>query len=218
MIVETPDAVTLVGGGDLGTDDLSVALTAAPVLVAADGGADAVLAAGLRPVAVIGDMDSLSAPARAAFGGLLHRVAEQETTDFDKALRAIRAPVVVAVGFAGGRIDHLLAVLHSLILHRDRPCLVLGPADLIFHCPPDLRLDLAPGCPLSLFPMAEVTVDSDGLEWPTAGLRLAPGRVIGTSNRVTGPVRLWPSAPGLMVTVPRAALAQAVAALVTRRE
>jgi thiamine pyrophosphokinase len=59
-------------------------------LVAADGGADRALALGHVPQAVIGDMDSLSDGAPATLADRLHPVAEQETTDFDKALRMIR--------------------------------------------------------------------------------------------------------------------------------
>jgi thiamine pyrophosphokinase len=213
MIVDSTAPVTLVGGGPCDTATLQEALTLAPVLVAADGGADHCLAAGLTPRAVIGDLDSISEAARAAFADRLMPVREQETTDFDKALRAIHAPLVIGVGFAGGRIDHMLAVLHSLMVHPGRRCIVLGPDDLVFHCPAELSLDLPPGLALSLFPLAELRVTSGGLVWPTDRLVLAPGRRIGTSNAVAGPVRLAPTGPGLLVMLPRTALARAAAAL-----
>ncbi|HVG47442.1 MAG TPA: thiamine diphosphokinase [Rubellimicrobium sp.] len=213
VIVQSQDPVTLVGGGALAPGDLPRALALAPILVAADGGADRVLASGARPAAVIGDMDSLSEAARQAFADRLHPVAEQETTDFDKALTRIDAPVVLALGFAGGRLDHELAALHSLVLRADRPCLLLGPATLAFHAPPDLALPLAPGTLVSLFPFAPVAVESEGLLWPTAGLAFAPQARIGTSNEARGPVRLRPSGPGMLVILPRAALSPALAAL-----
>ena len=103
------------------------------------------------PVAVIGDMDSLSPEAAMAFADRLHPVPEQETTDFDKALTRIEAPLVLALGFAGGRLDHELAALHSLVLRADRPCILLGPATLAFHAPPDLSLPLGPGTLVSSF-------------------------------------------------------------------
>ena len=34
---------------------------------------------------------------------------DQDTTDFDKALRHIKAPVVIGAGFSGARTDHALA-------------------------------------------------------------------------------------------------------------
>ena len=83
------------------------------------GGRARALAAGIVPQAVIGDLDSISEAGRAAIPpGRLHRVAEQETTDFEKALRHIAAPFVLGVGFAGTRIDHLLAALTTLVRLR----------------------------------------------------------------------------------------------------
>ena len=213
VIVQSQEPVTLVGGGPLPPGDLALALGLAPILVVADGGADAALAGGAWPVAVIGDMDSLSPEAARAYADRLHSVPEQETTDFDKALTRIDAPVVIALGFAGGRLDHELAALHSLVLRADRPCVLLGPSTLAFHAPPDLALPLGPGTVVSLFPFAPVGVTSEGLLWPTEGLAFAPDSRIGTSNEARGPVRLRPAAPGMLVILPRAALPLAVAAL-----
>jgi thiamine pyrophosphokinase len=174
-----------------------------------------VLTAGLRPAAVIGDMDSLSAAAATAFADCLHPIAEQETTDFDKTLRHIAAPLVIAIGVTGGRFDHELAVMHTLVRRADRRCIVMGAESLTFVCPPDLALDLDPGMVLSLFPMGPVGVASDGLRWPTAGLAFAPDRLIGTSNEVTGPVRLMADGPRMLVILPRRTLGMAVKALMS---
>ena len=58
------EGVTLIGGGEVGPQALAAALALAPVVAAADSGADAALAHGLLPRAVIGDLDSLSDDAR----------------------------------------------------------------------------------------------------------------------------------------------------------
>ena len=213
-IVHTPGGATLAGGAPFAAADLDDALRHAPALVAADGGANRLLALGRRPQAVIGDMDSLSAEVRAALAGRLHPVAEQETTDFDKALTRIEAALVIGVGFTGGRIDHELAAFHSLALRADRPCLLLGRETLAFHGPPRLALALDAGTPVSLFPLGEVEVASEGLRWPTTGLRFSPMRRIGTSNEAAGGgVLLRPDRPGMLVILPRAALGAAVPAL-----
>lgn len=213
MIVRSPEPVTLVGGGDLGMDDLATALSRAPALVAADGGAAALLAAGLVPLAVIGDMDSIPPDAAAAFGDRLHRVPEQETTDFDKALRGIAAPLIIAIGFTGGQMDHALAALHSLVVRPQARCVILGGDSLTFLCPPVLALDLPPGTRLSLFPLGPVMVAAQGLLWPTDGLRFAPDSRIGTSNAVAGPVLLRPDAARMLVILPRGCLDAATMAL-----
>ena len=212
-IVSSDSAVTLVGGAQFSRADLTTALSLAPTLVAADGGADAVLAAGQVPRAVIGDMDSLGDAARAAFAGRLVTVPEQETTDFDKALRHVRAPLVLALGVTGGRFDHELAMLHGLLLRPEQPCVALGAESVVCLCPPRLALDLAPGTVVSLFPMAPVRAGSTGLRWPTAGIDFAPGARIGTSNAATGPVTLTPDAPAMLLILPRTCLAVLVRAL-----
>lgn len=217
-IVSSPCPVTLLGGADVRVDDLTTALSFAPTLVAADGGANALLERGHVPEAVIGDLDSLSAAAHRAFAGRIHEIGEQETTDFDKALRSIFAPLVIALGVTGGRLDHELAGLNVLVRYPDRACIALGRETLAFHCPTDLVIDLDAGCVVSLFPMREVGVDSQGLVWPTAGLRLSPDGRIGTSNAATGPIRLRPDGTGLLVILPAGQLRAAVTALQAAQE
>ncbi|WP_373357077.1 thiamine diphosphokinase [Pseudoroseicyclus sp. CXY001] len=213
VIVSTAP-VTLVGGGPVAAEALAAALALAPRLFAADGGADRALALGHRPEAVIGDMDSLSEPARAALAGRLVEVPEQETTDFDKALRLISAPLVIGLGLRGGRLDHELAGLSVLAAHPERPCLLVGEEDLACLCPPELAPDLPAGMDLSLFPLTPCRCESEGLLWPTEGLFFEMGGRIGTSNEVAGQVRLRPDAPGMLLILPLEALGALVRALV----
>jgi thiamine pyrophosphokinase len=212
VIVQSLAGVTLVGGGLVTQAELAMAMARAPHLVAADGGADRCLRRGVMPQAVIGDFDSISAKARAAIpADRLHVMAEQETTDFDKSLRSIAAPFVLALGFAGARIDHGLAVFNTLV-RSDAPCVVIGPRDVVFHAPRRLTLQMRVGARLSLFPMAPVTGQSRGLVWPIDGIAFAPGGAIGTSNRVSAAeVDLAFDGPGMLVILPRAQLDQAIA-------
>ncbi len=203
-IVESSVGVTLVGGGPVSAALLRLALARAPRLVGADGGADRILALGHEPEAVVGDLDSITPAARARLAGRLFPLTEQVTTDFDKALRSIQAPFVLAVGFAGARMDHGLAVLTGLVAHPDRVCLLLGPQDVVFLAPPRMVLDLTPGDRLSLYPMARVTGRSQGLEWLIDGLTFAPDGMIGTSNRVIAPaVEVEMDAPSMLAILPR---------------
>ncbi len=214
VIVQKSDPVTLIGGGEVTQDDLREALLRAPTLVAADGGADQALALGAELSAVVGDFDSLSPGARAALDPtILHLVAEQETTDFDKALRAISAPLVLAVGFLGKRIDHQLAALNVLVQPHGAGCILIGPHEVVVHVTRPLVLELDPGAVVSLFPLAEVTGRSEGLEWPIDGLTLSPMARIGTSNRATGPVRIEVGGPGLLAMFPRSALDSLIQAM-----
>ena len=214
-IVQCHDGITLAGGGPFGRRDLSLCLSRAPVAVAADGGADRLLRLGTMPQAVIGDFDSISASARARIAAdRQHVLAEQATTDFDKALRSISAPLVLALGFAGARLDHGLAAMATLAQRADRRCILIGPRDVAFAAPPRLSLALPVGEPFSLFPMARVTGHSAGLEWPIEGLDFAPDGMIGTSNRVTArQVALGFDRPGMLVILPRRRLDAAIRAL-----
>lgn len=212
-IVESQTGVTLIAGGPVLSRDIKAAMARAPLVVAADGGADRALALGVRPAAVIGDMDSISDKARGLLGDVVHEVPEQESTDFDKALRNIRAPFVLALGCLGGRVDHELAVLSVLIRRQTMPCLLIGREDVVFAAPPRLNIAMQAGDRFSLFPMAQVTGRSDGLKWPIAGLTFAPDARGGTSNQALGPVRLEMDQPGMLVMVPRNRFAAALAAL-----
>lgn len=213
-IVESQNGVTLLAGGPVLARDLRAAIAYAPVVVAADGGADRALALGVRPAAVIGDMDSITPATRAQLGDVVHHVPEQESTDFDKALRNIRAPFVLALGCLGGRVDHELAVLSVLIRRQSMPCVLIGREDVVFAAPPAaLHIDMQAGDRFSLFPMAEVTGHSEGLKWPIAGIDFAPDARGGTSNEALGPVRLHMDAPGMLVILPRNRLGVALQAL-----
>ena len=213
-LLKVSEGVTLVGGGKVTRVAVNEALTLAPRLVAADGGADRALAFGHPPELVIGDLDSISSAARAALPpSSVHRIADQDTTDFEKCLALVAAPLILAVGFAGPRLDHALAVWNALVRERHPRTIVIGPHDIVFAAPPELTLPLRADTRVSLFPMAPVTGESRGLAWPIGGLAFDPAGRVGTSNRATGPVTLAFDRPGMLVILPRAALRPAAAAL-----
>ena len=171
------------------------------------------LAHGLVPQAVWGDFDSISARARAGIPPEnLHPVTEQDSTDFEKCLSRIDAPLVIAVGFAGARHDHFLAALSTLSRRIGPPCILIAAEDVITLCPPEIALDLRPGTRLSLFPMGPASGYAQGLKWPIDGLDFAPDARIGTSNAATGPVLLQTEGPMLLI-LPRAHLGTLARAL-----
>lgn len=210
------DSVTLLGASPAPFDLLDQALRIAPNLVAADGGADAARAHGSIPKAIIGDMDSIGNLDSWQNSGIqIRRIAEQTTTDFEKCLRLVQAPVIIGVGLLGGRNDHALAAMSALVANPDRAILLLDVDEVMFHCPTDLRIDLPPGTRVSLFPLRPVTgLRSEGLNWSVDGLSMAPGGRVGTSNLSTGgQVRLAFDGPGVLVILPRTTLRAAITAL-----
>lgn len=210
VIVQSTAGVTLAGGGGFSLKLLDIARAMAPKVVAADGGANRLLDLGCLAEAVIGDLDSIKAATKLRLAGRLFPIAEQKTGDFDKALRSIAAPFVLGIGFSGARLDHGLAVLNGLVRHPDKRCLLLGGRDVTFLAPREIDLDLPVGSRLSLFPMGPVQGTSEGLRWPLQGRHFAPAGLIGTSNEVTGPVRLRFDADLMLVILPRSAVAAAL--------
>ena len=203
-IVQTSTFVTLLGAGDATIAQIRRAMDLAPILVAADGGATTAVRHGLVPDLVIGDFDSITdEDLRQLPEDRLHRISDQDTTDFDKALRSVETPISVAVGFTGARLDHTLAALNVLVKYPHRRCLLLGSQDVIVLLPPRVELSLPKATRVSLFPMGSARVSSKGLKWPTDGIEFTPNGKIGTSNQaIGGPIRLLTSDPVMLLALP----------------
>lgn len=202
-IVHKLEPIALVGGADLERSVFERAIVHTSCIIAADGGARHVLRFGAIPDAVIGDMDSLSGEIKATLPkSTVHCVAEQDSTDFEKCLMRIDAPLIVGIGFLGGRLDHQLAAFHGLIRFADHKCLLLGADELVFLCPPQIELPLEAGTTVSLFPLAPTRMNASGLKWSFEALDLEPGKQIGTSNEALGPVRIAVDTPALLCILP----------------
>lgn len=171
------------------------------------------MAAGLTPAAIIGDLDSLSRHSRATFARLLHHIPEQETTDFEKALTRVAAPTIVALGFTGGRLDHVLAVLNVLARHADRAVVLADDQDASFLARTgDTQISVPAGTRLALMPLARVRVTATGLRWPLQEMVLHPAGRISSSNEAAGDAVLVQTDGPLLVTLPRAHLRSALQA------
>lgn len=206
MIITEANAVTLVGAGQATSAEINRCLALGPTLVAADGGALHCQAAGHTPSAIIGDMDSLPTHDQAQAGDSLHPIAEQDSTDFEKALRNIDAPLILGVGFAGARIDHQLACYNALTRFPEKRCILLSDTDIAFLAPAQMSLDVPAGTRVSLFPMGLVSGTSEGLQWPINGLTFTPDGQIGTSNQATGAIEVMFTAPKMLMILPKAYL------------
>ncbi|MEO0989898.1 MAG: thiamine diphosphokinase, partial [Pseudomonadota bacterium] len=188
-VLMTKDApIALIGAGDSTPSIMKFAVDRSSALVAADGGAQAAIGAGYIPDLVIGDFDSIDEATLAQVPrDRVHHVAEQDSTDFEKCLMRLRAPLVLSVGFTGARLDHTLAVMSVMVRYAERqPCAVLGSEDLCFVLPPRFEVTLPAATTVSLFPMAPVRGRSVGLRWPIDGIDFAPAGRVGTSNEAIG--------------------------------
>src|SRR5690606_19894389 len=131
---------------------------------------------GLRPEVIIGDFDSLQNPLGWLGKTRLIQLAEQETTDFEKALYSTRAPLTVALGMTGGRFDHTLAALDAVSRHAARRAIILvDEHDIALALTEAFSFTVEPGDRVSVHPLAPVTFwRSDGLEYPLDAVRLEP--------------------------------------------
>lgn len=214
MNVHAKAPITLIGGARVASGLLDTVLRHAPEVVAADSGADRALAHGVTPRAVFGDFDSISDDARGRLDpDTLHLMPDQDSTDFDKCMRRLSAPLIIGVGFCGERLDHQMAVCNTLVRYPAQRCVLMGETDLMVLCPPSIHLPLDEGCRVSLFPMGAVEGISDGLAFPIGGLNFAPDGQIGTSNAALGPVHLSVTSPKMLLMLPVAMLDVMVTAL-----
>lgn len=219
VIVHDLEPITLVGAGTLQEPDFVQAVALAPRIVAADAGAAHCLRLGHMPEAVIGDMDSLGKTDIANIPtDCVNLITEQDSTDFDKALRSIDAPVVIGVGFSGDRIDHQLACYNVLVKRASQRCILIGEADIVCVAPPRLQMDLAAGTRVSLFPLRAVSGTSQGLHWPIDDVAFAPDGQIGTSNIATGPIDVRMHAAGMLLILPKRCLGDLVSRFLAQPE
>ena len=205
-IVHENHPLTLIGGADLNGIVLNICLSQAPITVAVDGGADQCLASGMSPLAVIGDLDSISDRARSAYAKILHQITDQDTTDFEKAVLSVSAPLILAVGFLGGRIDHQIAILNAMWRHRTSHVVLVGTDDVVCLVDHAVTLPLPVGQRIALLPMAATRVTTKGLVWDLNDTELSPTGTISSSNAVHEPiVEITPAGP-VFLTLPLSAL------------
>lgn len=214
QIVDVSEPVALIGGAQLGPEHLNILQSFAEIFVAADGGVDQLRDTGLIPLAILGDLDSISAKSRQEFAPHLVKITEEDTTDLEKAVTRISAPVILGAGFLGGRLDHSFASMSVLARFSDAPLILLWEAECCFRCPDaGLTLTLPVGTPIAVLPMDAINCTSSGLRWDMQDLALHPAGFVSSSNvTVTERVTIRVSGPAL-ITLPVAQLAGAIAAV-----
>ena len=144
------------------------------------------MSCGLRPQAVIGDMDSANGLGQLPVDILKIKRSGQDDTDFEKSLGVISAPLIIGIGFLDGRFDHSLAALDALArLPHDRPVLLVGGDDVLLRLRGDFEMTLPLASRFSVWPLGrQHFLRSHGLEWPLEDVTMAFGKRTGTSNRV----------------------------------
>ena len=186
LVFDRPLAI--VGGGTVDAALLRELAAKGVALVGADGGADTIDAAGLLPDAIIGDLDSLDNRVGWESRTRVIHIPEQITTDFQKTLYSTEAPVTLALGMTGKRLDHTLAALSAVLQYApSRRLMLVDEVDVALAVTGPIAFDAGKRERVSIHPLVPIRFRSSaGLFYPMDGLLLEPGGLIGTSNEGTG--------------------------------
>ncbi|MFZ9627919.1 MAG: thiamine diphosphokinase [Ilumatobacteraceae bacterium] len=212
--------VIVTGGGPLGGRAAAAvsALPSAVAVIAADGGLDDAVAAGLVPTHVVGDLDSLSAAGRmwAYAHGLTideHPTAK-DLTDTELALATAQRlggtlDGLLVVGGVGERLDHLLGVLLALggpnASAFGSVRAVIGDTEFVVVRPHHrVELELEAGQTFSVLALHGPCrgVHVSGARWELDDAALAPTEARGVSNVAEGTVAIAVADGVLSVVVP----------------
>jgi thiamine pyrophosphokinase len=191
------EVVIVVTGADPLHADALAHLPAGAIVLAADGGLDHALAAGLTPAGLIGDLDSITDDglAGAEAHATIHRhPREKDRTDTELALRVaadLTPARLVLVAGGGDRLDHTIAAIGAL----GDPELTSVPVIEgwwgeqhfhVVHGPGRLRLTCRIGATISLIathgPATGVSIS--GCRWGLDDADVAPLSGRGVSNEV----------------------------------
>ncbi len=212
-----PHVAVVIGGGAL--DPGAVAsLPDGVVVVAADSGLDHAVDAGLTPVLLVGDLDSISAGGRMwayAHGIEIREVSpDKDVTDTELALAcALEVPDVAEVTVLGGlgdRLDHLLGTLLALGHPSLAPLMELtvhigSTTCVVVHPRRNRVLDIDVGRTFSVLalhgPVRGATVR--GGKWELEDARLGGTEARGVSNvAIEDAVRIGSTEGVVTVVVP----------------
>lgn len=208
METTAPDTVILADGAAPSHEIALEVLRTADRLIACDGAWRTAVALGRVPDAVSGDCDSLDEDDFAELARLsvpVVRDAEQDTNDLCKAFRHALASGgrrIVVLGATGKREDHSIGNVFHLVEFAQACADVRIMTDNgIFSAvlPPGGSFNCREGEPVSVFATFPGTVmESQGLEWPLAGVKFDT-LWRGTLNRtVTGVFTLVTDKPVIM--------------------
>ncbi|PDW03846.1 thiamine diphosphokinase [Candidatus Viridilinea mediisalina] len=184
----------------------------ADLVIAADGGGNALFAAGLTPDLVVGDLDSLDPAARAAFelaeAEIVAFPVEKDETDLELALLAAVARgaerIDILAAF-GGRWDQTLANVALLALPElnGRRVRLLSETQEAYLVRGETPIAGALGATISLLPMGGAArgINSRGLRYPLHNAELRFERSRGVSNQISAPPAQISVAEGLLLVV-----------------
>lgn len=157
--------------------DLSFFTTINLPIIAADGAANSLLALGISPMLITGDLDSVQ-PDILKHHRFVH-VPDQESNDYQKAMRYLKnnnlLPAIV-LGINGGHLDH---ILNNINIFMETNCLLYSPPikGFVIKKQSQAKFLVPVQTKISLMGIPEVTISSKGLKWELNDTHLSfPGK------------------------------------------
>jgi thiamine pyrophosphokinase len=204
--------VIVANGPDFDAAPFRTLLARADLLIAADGGGNALFAAGIAPQLVVGDLDSLEPAAEAAFATagveIRRHPAEKDETDLELALLvAIHhgATSIDLLAAMDGRWDQALANVALLAMPElvGRRVRLLGEGQEAYLARGETPIAGAVGEKVSLLPLGGPArgITTRGLYYPLRNAELRFERSRGISNVIVEPPAHVTVREGLLLVV-----------------
>ena len=167
--------VVILAAGDFPQSEAPLtALREADLRICCDSAAEALVAHGLEPDRIVGDLDSLSPAFRERYADRITHISEQDDNDLTKAFHlalTLSPSRITILGATGKREDHTLGNISLLLDYaREASCPVTiltdyGRFETIFDT---ATLPSVPGQQISIFAFDNtLTIKSAGLKYPT---------------------------------------------------
>jgi thiamine pyrophosphokinase len=183
-----PCPIVILADGQFPTHPIPLSiLMSAGHIICCDGAAAKLLDAGLKPDAIVGDMDSLPKALQTEYASIIHKDSEQEYNDLTKAVRfAIEQnPASISiVGATGYQEDHtigniaLLSYYRTLVdaaapisdntsINSDTPIFLYTDTGKFFPITKGVSIDAPIGSNVSIFSLdTNIIIKSKGLRYP----------------------------------------------------
>lgn len=179
QLFQYQEPVLLVGAGKVNAKVLTSLPKNIPA-IGVDGGGNSLQKWGRSPCLILGDMDSFVPDP--AITCPIHPIKNQDSTDFEKALKLINAPLLIGLGFLSDRLDHAVAALDALAKAQG-PTMLIGESDCVAILGQNMCLQLPLGTRVSVVPWPKQSYAlSEGLKYPLNELSLELTQRLGTSN------------------------------------
>ena len=153
-------------------------LEGADLRICCDSAAENLVAYGLAPDMIVGDLDSLSPEFRERYGGIITHIGEQDDNDLTKAFHAALAlnpSRITILGATGRREDHTLgnvSLLLDYVREAECPVSILTDHGRFEAISDTSTLEARPGQQISIFAFDNsLKIESAGLKYPTGSVR-----------------------------------------------